>query len=133
MHNADLRGGDHLCGVSRENVVVTAKISVIGIGLMAVLAGCGGSSSGPGGVLNVATRAGVIAACANVQTASTDRQAGDDASAVTALQAAVTALRKPPVDPSSSPVAASIDAKLAAGDTAGALAAGTSYCAAHGQ
>jgi hypothetical protein len=97
--------------------------------LIAAATACGGSSSGPGGVLGVASKAGVVAACTNVQTATIDRQAGDDESAAAALRQAVVALRKPPTDPAASPVAASIDAHLASGDTAGALAAGTSFCA----
>lgn len=96
-------------------------------------AGCGGSSSGPGGVLNVATQAGVVAGCANVRTAATDQQAGDGASAAAALQDAVTALRKPPVDAGGATAATTIERKLAANDTSGGLAAGSSFCAGRGQ
>jgi hypothetical protein len=96
-------------------------------------AGCSGSSSGPGGVLNVATQAGVVAGCANVRTAATDEQAGDDTSAAAALHAAVTALRKPPVDAGGATAATSIETKLAANDTGGALSTGSTFCAGRGQ
>jgi len=112
-----------------NTLAVATLLAVTGI----AGAGCGGSSSGPGGGLNVATQAGVVAGCANVRTAATDEQAGDDASATAALQAAVTALRKPPVDAGGATAATTIATKLAADETSAALSAGTTFCTSRSQ
>lgn len=101
--------------------------------VLAFAAAACGSSAGPESMLSAAANTGVVAGCADVQTASTDHQAGDDASAAAALQSAVTAMRKPPVDAAATPTATTIAARLAVGDTAGALSAGSTFCAAHGQ
>jgi hypothetical protein len=91
------------------------------------------SSGAPGGLLGIASEAGVVAGCADIHTATTYQQAGDDASVRDALRAAITSFRKLPVNPDAATAATAIEGRLASADIAGALRAGSTFCAAHGQ